>query len=233
MGIYAISDLHLSFGVNKPMNIFGDNWENHAQRLRDNWVKIIREDDVVLIPGDISWGINLEEADPDFAYIEALPGKKILAKGNHDYWWSTLRKFDQYLEEKGYRTIKILRNNAYRTGDYTVCGSRGWISPDEEGFDEKDKKVFNRECQRLGLSLQEGRKLGGELIAMLHYPPFDNMHHPNAFADILKAFGVKTCIYGHIHGNANDSWKNETIDGINYHLVSCNMIGFSPVKLRP
>lgn len=232
MAIYAISDLHLSFGTDKPMDIFGVNWKNHTLRLRENWLKVVGEDDYVLIPGDISWGISLEEADPDFAFIEDLPGKKILSKGNHDYWWSTLHKFTQHADLKGYRTLNILHNNAYQIGDYTICGSRGWISSDEDGFSEEDQKIFSRELERLNFSLKEGKKIGGELIAMLHYPPFDNKHKTNEFASLLKKFGVKTCIYGHIHGNANESWKAEVVDDICYHLVSCNIISFNPIKLR-
>ena len=225
MAIYAISDLHLSFGTDKPMDIFGMHWENHAKRLQENWLRMVGADDYVLICGDISWGINL-------AFIEALPGSKILSKGNHDYWWSTAHKFSSHFELRGYKTLNILHNNAYKAGDYTICGSRGWKSPDEEGFNSEDQKIFNRELERLKLSLKAGQELGGEIIAMLHYPPFDSRHRPNAFAKRLKEFGVRTCIYGHIHGNANESWKDEWIDDIRYHLVSCNIIGFSPIKLR-
>lgn len=232
MAIYAISDLHLSFGTNKPMDIFGGNWENHTERLRENWLKTVEDDDFVLIPGDISWGINLEEADTDLAFIEALPGKKIISKGNHDYWWSTLHKFNQHVELKGYKTLNILHNNAYKVEDVVICGSRGWISPDEEGFSSEDEKIFNRELDRLRFSLISGQKLGGEIIAMLHYPPFDSRHCTNAFAALLQEFGVRTCIYGHIHGNANGLWKNEVIEDISYHLISCNIIGFVPLKLR-
>ncbi len=232
MAIYAISDLHLSFGTDKPMDVFGNNWENHAGRIKENWIKSIGSGDVVLIPGDISWGISLDEADLDLAFIEALPGKKILSKGNHDYWWSTLSKFTQHFALKGYKTLNILHNNAYKADDTVICGSRGWISPDDEGFGPEDQKIFNRELERLKLSLKEGRRMGGELIAMLHYPPFDSGHNPNAFAKLLKEYSVKTCIYGHIHGKANESWKDEEVDGIRYHLVSCNLIGFDPVKLR-
>ncbi len=229
MAIYAISDLHLSFGTNKPMNIFG--WADHPDNVKENWLKTINADDYVLIPGDISWGINLEEAAPDLAFIESLPGKKILSKGNHDYWWSTLNKFRSFFSEKGYTSLKMLHNNAYSAGPYTICGTRGWKSQDDENFNQEDKKIFNRELERLKLSVKEGLKLGGELIAMLHYPPFDLNHNPNEFAGILKEFNVKTCIYGHIHGKANETWKDETIDGIRYLLVSCNIIDFIPVKL--
>ena len=232
MSIFAISDLHLSFGTDKPMNVFGTHWENHAERIKENWLGKIGDEDVVLIPGDISWGISLDEADPDLAFIEALPGQKILSKGNHDYWWCTLNKFKQHFALRGYSTLNILHNNAYKVGPYVVCGTRGWISPDDEGFGDEDQKIFNRELERLKLSLKEGLKLGGEPIAMLHYPPFDARHMPNAFASLLKEYDVKTCIYGHIHGKANELWKDEVVDGIDYHLISCNLIGFNPIKLR-
>lgn len=232
MAIYAISDLHLSFGTNKPMNIFGGNWDDHPSRLKENWLNTIGNDDYVLIPGDISWAINLTEADPDLEFIESLPGKKILSKGNHDYWWNTLSKFRKHFMEKGYKTLNILHNNAYRIDDYAICGSRGWKSTDEDDFDEEDRKIYNRELERLKLSLKDGQKLGGEIIAMLHYPPFDKDHAPNDFGKLMKEFDVKTCIYGHIHGKANDAWKSENIDGIWYHLVSCNLIDFMPLRLK-
>ena len=229
MAIYAISDLHLSFGTDKPMNVFG--WADHPSNIKENWLKVINDDDYVLIPGDISWGINLEEAAPDLEFIDSLPGKKILSKGNHDYWWSTLNKFRSFFDAKGFTSLNILHNNAYRAGSRTICGTRGWKPQDDEDFPQEDRKIFNRELERLRLSLREAVKLGGELIAMLHYPPFDLKHNPNEFSQILKEFNVKTCIYGHIHGKANETWKDETIDGIRYLLVSCNIVDFNPVKL--
>lgn len=231
MAIFAISDLHLSFGTNKPMDVFGGSWENHAQRIRDNWLKLVGENDYVLLPGDTSWGIDLNEADPDFAFIEELPGKKIISKGNHDYWWNTIKKFSRHFEDKGYKTLSILHNNSYQAGNYAICGTRGWLSPDEDSFSSEDQKIFNRELDRLRLSLKDGRKKGTELIVMLHYPPFDSKHRPNQFSEVLKEFEVDICIYGHIHGKANESWKNEIIDGIRYHLVSSNIINFEPIKL--
>ncbi|NLE24717.1 MAG: serine/threonine protein phosphatase [Clostridiaceae bacterium] len=230
MDIYAISDLHLSLGTDKPMDIFG--WGNHVERLRKNWINSVKKDDYVLIPGDISWGINLEEADPDFAFIESLPGKKIISKGNYDYWWSTRKKFDSYCEEKGYETISILQNNSFTVNDHTICGSRGWKPLDDDNFYEKDKKIYFRELERLKLSLKEGQKTGNELIAMLHYPPFDTKHRPNDFAELLAEYNVKICVYGHIHGKADDNLKDENIYGVRYHLISANIIGFNPIKLR-
>lgn len=232
MAVYAISDLHLSFGTDKPMDIFGANWEDHACRLKKNWSKTVNDEDYVLIPGDISWGISLEEAEPDLAFIDALPGEKILLKGNHDYWWSTIRKFNNFADIKGYRTLNILHNNAFKIQDIAVCGSRGWISTDELNFSAEDQKIYNRELDRLRISLMCGRDLGGEIIAMMHYPPFDSKHRPNEFTCLLKEFGVKTCVYGHIHGNISEPWKNEVIDGIKYHLTSCNILNFIPIKLR-
>lgn len=230
MDIYAISDLHLSLGTDKPMDIFG--WGDHTKRIRENWCNRVKDEDFILIPGDISWGINLEEADPDFAFIESLPGKKIISKGNHDYWWSTRRKFDRYCEEKGYKTISVLHNNSIIVGNYTICGSRGWKSLDDEDFSVEDDKIYCRELERLKISLEEGKKSGKELISMLHYPPFDSKHKPNDFAEMLKEYDVKICVYGHIHSKTAEGWKNEKIDGVIYHLISANIIGFNPIKLR-
>ncbi|NLU51274.1 MAG: serine/threonine protein phosphatase [Clostridiaceae bacterium] len=232
MAIYAISDLHLSFGTNKPMHVFGDKWKDHPLIVKENWLKIVGEDDYVLIPGDISWGINLEEADPDLAFIESLPGKKIMSKGNHDYWWCTNSKFRKHFEERGYKTLSILHNNAYKIGDYVVCGTRGWKTPNDDDFSQEDRKILNRELERLKLSLKEGQKLGGEIIVMLHFPPIDKDHMPNEFGRLLKEYDVKTCIYGHIHGKDNEKWESEFIDGIWYHIVTCNLINFIPLKVK-
>lgn len=229
MAIYAISDLHLSLETDKPMDIFG--WGNHTSKIKENWIKTITHEDFILIPGDISWGINLEEANADFAFIEDLPGNKILSKGNHDYWWSTKRKFEQYCLEHGYKTFEILHNNAIHVNEYTICGTRGWKSPEDDGFNEEDLKIYKRELERLKLSLKEGQKSGNELIVMLHYPPFDSKHRPNEFANIIKENGVKTCIYGHIHSHVEQDWKDEIIEGIRYYLVSCNLINFTPIKI--
>lgn len=232
MAIFAISDLHLSFGSEKPMDIFGESWENHTDRLDAQWRAIVGQDDTVLIPGDISWAMGFPGALPDFAFIESLPGRKILSKGNHDYWWSTKSKFDAFLKENGFTTISMLHNNAYRLESYTLCGSRGWLSPDDPAFTKEDEKVFNREMERLRLSLSEGRKLGGELLAMLHYPPFDMKHRPNGFAELLKEFEVRICLYGHMHGRLNPGYKEEIQGGIRYHLISADYLMFEPLRVE-
>ncbi len=229
MAIYAISDLHLSLGTNKPMDIFG--WGDHTGLIRANWTRKIKDDDYVIIPGDISWGINFTEADPDFAFIDALPGTKIMSKGNHDYWWSTRKKFEQHCEIKGYRTLKMLHNNMYEADSYVICGSRGWKPTDDDDFDEEDKKIYHRELERTRNSLKEGKKTGKKIIAMLHYPPFDTNHSPNDFSELLKEFDVSFCVYGHIHSRSNEAWKNEKIGNIQYHLISCNIIDFNPIRV--
>lgn len=231
MAIFAISDLHLSFGTDKPMDVFGENWENHTVKLKDNWVRVIGEEDWVLVPGDISWAISLEESIPDFTWLNSLPGKKILSKGNHDYWWSTYKKFEDFKTVHGFHTLTMLYNNAYSWGGYAICGTRGWKSPDEPDFSEEDEKIYKREQERLKLSLKEGVKLGGSLIAQLHYPPFDARHRLNAFGDILVEYGVKACIYGHIHGKVPRQALYEEVEGIAFRLVACNQIAFDPVKL--
>jgi predicted phosphohydrolase len=230
MAVFAISDLHLSLGGDKPMDIFGGVWENHAQKLADRW-RDVAEEDIVLIPGDISWAMSLEEAGPDLAFIEGLPGKKILSKGNHDYWWSTKKKFDDFAALKGFKSIRMLNNNAYREGEFTICGSRCWKPLDDPDFSMDDRKVYNRELSRLRLSLEEGVKLGGELIAMLHYPPFDSSHRQNDFSLLLKEYGVKTCVYGHIHGKTDPSYRNEVLDGLRYCLISADILAFEPVRI--
>ncbi len=231
MAIYAISDLHLSLGTDKPMDIFG--WGDHVSKIKENWLKKITDEDYILMPGDLSWGINMQETDADFDFIDKLPGNKILSKGNHDYWWSTRNKFDKHCSEKGYTTINVLHNNAIDLGQYTVCGTRAWKSQDDDSFNKEDSKIYNRELARLKLSLEEGKKTGKEIIVMLHYPPFDYQHKPNEFSKIIKEYGVKICIYGHIHSRYEQAWKNEKIDGIQYYLVSSNIIGFDPIKISP
>ncbi len=231
MAIFAISDLHLSFGTDKPMDIFGGNWENHTDKLKENWIRVIGEEDWVLIPGDISWAISLEESIPDFTWLNSLPGKKFLSKGNHDYWWSTSKKFEDFKAVHGFHTLNMLYNNAYSCNGYTICGTRGWKSPDEPDFSEEDEKIYKREQERLKLSLKEGMKQGGTLIAQLHYPPFDVRHRLNAFGDILVEYGVKLCVYGHIHGKVSRQALYEEVEGVAFRLVACNQIAFDPIRL--
>ncbi len=197
MSIYAISDLHLSFGVDKPMDIFGKTWQDYEKRIESNWKEKVKENDIVIIPGDISWGMTLNEALPDFKYINDLPGKKIILRGNHDYYFSTKTKLENFFKQNNLDTIYILHNNAIDIGKYILCGTRGWGNT--EGTDKAlDKKIIEREKIRLKLSLDEGKKLqeqnNKDIIVAMHFPPFISNYQ-----EILKEYNVKKCIYGHLH----------------------------------
>ena len=223
--IYAISDLHLSFGVNKPMNIFGKKWDNYEQRIKENWERRVKSDDYVLLPGDLSWGLTLKESRKDFEFINSLPGRKIISKGNHDYYFSTKSKLYNFFKENNFDTIDILHNNSYVIGDYVVCGTRGW-GKTESGDATLDKKITAREEIRLRLSLEEGKKTGKKIIVAMHYPPFYSK-----FCSIMKEYGVILCIYGHLHGYSTFMIKEGIIDEIEYKMVSCDHTGFDVVKL--
>lgn len=223
--IYAISDLHLSFGVNKPMNVFGKKWDNYEQRIKENWERRVKSDDYVLLPGDLSWGLTLKESRKDFEFINSLPGRKIILKGNHDYYFSTKSKLYNFFKENNFDTIDILHNNSYVIGDYVVCGTRGW-GKTESGDATLDKKITAREEIRLRLSLEEGKKTGKKIIVAMHYPPFYSK-----FCSIMKEYGVILCIYGHLHGYGTFMIKEGIIDEIEYKMVSCDHTGFDVVKL--
>ena len=223
--IYAISDLHLSFGVNKPMNIFGKKWDNYEQRIKENWERRVKSDDYVLLPGDLSWGLTLKESRKDFEFINSLPGRKIILKGNHDYYFSTKSKLYNFFKENNFDTIDILHNNSYVIGDYVVCGTRGW-GKTESGDATLDKKITAREEIRLRLSLEEGKKTRKKIIVAMHYPPFYSK-----FCSIMKEYGVILCIYGHLHGYGTFMIKEGIIDEIEYKMVSCDHTGFDVVKL--
>ncbi len=227
MGLFAIADLHLSLGVNKPMDIF-KGWEHYVDRLEQNWRSKITSEDTVILPGDISWGMTLAQAKPDFAFIHNLPGKKILLKGNHDYWFSTKNKVDQFLAENGFSSISMLFNNAFEYGDYCLCGTRGWMN--EKG-EQADKKVLLREAGRLRLSLEAGTKTGKPPIAFLHYPPVYASDECYELLSVLLEFGVKRCYYGHIHGRAQEYAINGERNGIDFRLISGDYIQFDPVQI--
>ncbi len=232
MALYAISDLHLSLGVDKPMDVFGPEWSDYMTRLHAEWTRMIGPDDTVLMPGDFSWATYLPEAVPDFAWLHALPGKKILTKGNHDYWWTTRAKLDAFLMENGFHSIRILHNDAIRVGRYAVCGARGWKSPGDEDFSPEDRKIFLREQERLKLSLKAVQSLGAEeVIALLHFPPFNAQREAGAFVDILREHGVRKCLYGHLHGRGRYAAIQGERDGIEYRLVAADNLQFKPWRI--
>ncbi len=229
MSLFALGDLHLSLGEDKPMDVFAG-WNDYVQRLEENWKRLVTDEDTVVLAGDISWGMKLEETLTDFRFIDSLPGKKLLLKENHDYWWSTKRKMDAYLQENGLASIQILFNNAYRVGEYAVCGTRGWFL---ENDTPEDVKVLNREVGRLKLSLEEALKLQGEPVVFLHYPPYYRGVECPEIMDVLLEYGIKKCYYGHIHGKKNFRLAFEGVyKGVDFRLISCDKVGFMPVLVR-
>jgi predicted phosphohydrolase len=224
MSLFAIADTHLSFSVDKPMNIF-QGWDNFEIRLQKNWNNVVSADDTVVIAGDISWAMCMDDALEDFRFLDSLNGTKIIMKGNHDYWWSTKGKTEKFFKENGINSIKILFNNAYRVGDFTVCGTRGWFFDCDKS---EDRKILLREVGRLKTSIDEGRKLGGEIIAFLHYPPVSITQVCNEIYNVLTEEKISRCFYGHLHGNSvNWAFSGEK-DGVNFSLISSDYLGFCP-----
>ena len=227
--IYVIGDLHLSFNENKPMNIFGYNWENHEEKIEKDWKSKVTENDLVVIPGDFSWSTYLEDTYKDFEFINKLPGKKILLKGNHDYWWSTLKSMRKFLEENKLNQIDFLHNNAYEFENYIIAGTRGWAQSDEA----EDQKIFKREAIRLELSIQDGIKKFGnekEIIVFTHYPPITNSNllnnETNEMLKIMQKYNVKKCYYAHLHSlSIKDAVEGEHY-GIDFKLVSADGLDF-------
>lgn len=224
MSIFAIADTHLSFSCEKPMDIF-NGWSDYVSRLESNWRNLVKEDDTVVIPGDISWAMSLQGAEEDFRFINSLPGKKIILKGNHDYWWTTKNKMDKFLSEKGFDTISILHNNAFKVGEFTLCGTRGWFFDAEKSA---DMKVLLREASRLERSIEQGEELGGEIIVFLHYPPVMQTGKCEEIFSVLKKHGIKRCYYGHLHGESTKRSVSETIDGVKLSLISADFLSFCP-----
>ena len=227
MALYAIGDLHLSFQVDKPMDVFGGAWVGYVDKLREGLKRIGPEDTTVLL-GDLTWGMSLDKAVEDFRFINAIPGRKILLKGNHDYWWSTAKKFYDFCRQQGFSDMLILNNNCWTYGDYAICGTRGWFYEEERGG-EHDKKVLRREIMRLETSLKAAGER--EKLVFLHYPPiYMNYKCPEILA-LLKEHGVRLCCYGHIHGKGCRYAFNGWHDGTQYKLVSADFVDFTPVKL--
>lgn len=221
MSIYTISDLHLSFGSNKPMNIFRG-WENHTERLFANWNRLVNPNDTVVLPGDFSWGLKLEDTLEDFKFLNKLNGKKILLKGNHDLWWSTVKKLNEFLTENEIKNIEILFNNTIIAENHAIAGTRGWF------YDDKaDKKIVAREVGRLEKSLTEAEKTGLPVLVFLHYPPVYGNQVCNEIFDVLKNHKIKKVYHGHIHGAGFNNAVKE-YDGIKFELISCDCIDFTP-----
>lgn len=232
MALYAISDLHLPIGVNKPMDIFGSKWANYVGRLEKNWQNIVTDEDVVIIPGDISWAMYLDEAIPDFSFIHSLPGKKIISKGNHDYWWTTMSKMNTFLAEHDFSSITLMQNNAFMYKNTAICGTRGWSYVGLGDAAPEDRKIYEREIGRLKLSLNEAKSCKPEkIIVFFHYPPILPDWRETGFSAVLEEYGVDICAYGHLHNAKRENVAEGEHNGIKYMLVSCDYRDFIPVKL--
>ena len=234
MSIYVIADLHLSFAVNKPMNIFGDNWANHAEKIKKDWLLKVKPEDTVILPGDFSWATYIEDAKLDFQYLNELPGRKILLKGNHDYWWTTVKKMNEFIKENDFSNIDFLYNNSYLVENKVIVGTRGWCLQDGE----ENRKMINRENERLKLSLKHAIDNYGtdkEIIAFMHYPPINSTELlGNPFLDfykILKQNDIKECYYGHLHGNSHKDAIEGNVGEINFHLISADYLDFKLKKI--
>ena len=224
MALYAIGDLHLCLGAPKPMDIFGGAWVGYMDKLREG-LSVIGPEDTTVLLGDLSWALDLQNAKDDFAWIDQIPGRKIILKGNHDYWWSTAAKFYKFCSENGFSDQWILNNNFYEYNGYAICGTRGWFY-EEQRSGEHDEKVFKRELMRLEASL----KAAGDLhkIVFLHYPPKYKGYECPEIIDLMKQYGVRQCFYGHLHGPSHGLALEGQWDGIAYRLVSCDKLGFHP-----
>ncbi len=227
MSCFVISDPHLSLGVEKPMDIFRG-WLDYTSRLESNWKKVVSDEDTVIIPGDISWGMTLEEAKNDLIFLNKLPGKKIIGKGNHDYWWCTMRKMLQFREENGLDTINFLFNNAYEAENIAVCGTRGWFFDDKS---DNAEKVILREAGRLRTSIQQAQTFNKEIVAFLHYPVVYESGVCDEILNVLKEYDIKRCYFGHIHGEKTGRYEKYTHEGITFSLISSDFLSFCPKKI--
>lgn len=227
MAVFTIGDPHLSLGCDKPMDIF-KGWHNHAQRLFQSWREVVGEGDTVVIVGDLSWAMTLEEALPDLRAIDSLPGRKIIIKGNHDYWWSTRRKIDAFFADNALNSLNVLFNDAYEADGIVICGTRGWFYDADEG---EDDRVFLRECGRLEASLKALPEAEGERVAFIHYPPIAGGQRVEPIIALLEKYNVKRCYYGHLHGAGAAYAFCGTSGGIKFELVSADRLAFRPMRV--
>lgn len=225
MSVFTIADLHLSLGSDKPMDVF-PGWEGYLPKLEKNWRAVVTPEDTVVLPGDLSWAMSLEEAVSDFDFVENLPGRKIILKGNHDYWWTTMRKMNEFLKAHGYATVTILHNAAVTAGGIAVCGSRGWFFDDTAAG---DRKILLREAGRLDTSIREAEKTGLEPVVFLHYPPVYSGNECEEILEVLLRHHIRRCYYGHLHGRAAATAVQGEYRGILLRLVSADSLRFAPL----
>lgn len=229
MAVYAISDLHLSFSTDKPMDKFGSNWANYTEKIKAHWLATVKEEDIVLIGGDISWAMHLPEAKKDLEWISELPGHKYMIKGNHDYWWTSLKKM-----QEAFPKINFVYNNAFSHEGIGIAGTRGWVCPNSKEFNLDDLKIYKRELLRLEGSIKLALKTNPEtLICMIHYPPTNERFEDSGFTELFEKYGVSHVIYGHLH--STDGFKvgfKGRRQGVNYHLTACDYLDFKMALIR-
>ncbi|HJC46106.1 MAG TPA: metallophosphoesterase [Candidatus Faecalibacterium faecigallinarum] len=226
MALFVLGDTHLSLGGAKPMDVF-PGWNGYVEKLEANWRKLVKPEDTVVLAGDISWSMRLADTRKDFAFLNGLPGQKLIMKGNHDYWWSTANKMNAFFRAEGFDTLRLLHNNSYTVDGYALCGTRGWLFDADEPHDEK---VMNREIGRLRLSLQAAEP-GKERLVFLHYPPVYTGADAPEIVAVLKEYGIRRCFYAHLHGKAIRFAVQGEVDGIRYKLVSADGLQFCPYKI--
>ena len=226
MKVFAIGDLHLSTAVNKPMNVFGLNWENHEEKVFSDWKEKVSKDDIVFVVGDISWASKINDAKEDLDILASMPGKKYMIRGNHDYWWSTASALKKLYSEED--KMNFMNIEFETVGEYAVCGTRGWICPNDIRFEDKDESIYKREANRLRMSLESAKKAGySKFIVLLHYPPTNDKMEKSLFTEVIDEYKPEHVIYGHLHGEESFPLgiKGE-IEGVHYHLVSCDYMDF-------
>lgn len=234
MKIFAISDLHLSLMVEKPMDVFGGAWENYTDKIRENWQKVVQKEDIVLVAGDLSWAMKLEETKKDLEFLESLNGTKIIIKGNHEYWWKSISAVREVLP----KNVFALQNDSIKIGNYIFAGTRGWEVPESDNdinFTEKDEKINAREQIRLELTLsnmQRKREEEDKVICLMHYPPFNAKREDNGFTQLFEKYNVDAVVYGHLHKNAGRYERRYVKNGIPYYLTSADLIDMMPVEIK-
>ncbi len=243
MALYVMGDLHLSLSTEKPMDVFGSRWTGYVEKIKSGWLSRVKEEDTVILAGDISWGMTPEEAKADFDFIEALPGQKIILKGNHDYWWQTLSKLERFVAENGYKTIRFLHNNAYEVENFIICGSRGWYTDDRGAASMRGAdaaKIVAREVARIAISIDAGKKLRKEaeergekkeILVFLHFPPIFKGYICDEIILELYQKGIERCYFGHIHGNY-EAPRVISYSDIEFTLISADFLLFEPLKIE-
>ena len=234
MALFTIGDPHLSLGSSKPMDIFSG-WDGYTEKLKNNWQELVSPNDTVVLPGDISWGMSLEESLADFKFLDKLNGKKYILKGNHDYWWTTQNKIQNFFAKNSINSIKIIHNNSFYEENVNICGTRGWIL--EKGLNNEiqfDQKIVNREAMRLEASIKDAKKNHPDapILVFLHYPPIFRNEVCKEILEIIINYGIKECYYGHIHSTACKYALNSEQYGINFHLVSADYLNFCPLRIK-